>query len=241
MAMVSRFSKIKFSCSGLVFCLLWIHFIRSTASEYCYSNIDSACHAKSYTISESSDSLDLEDCNAKYGSIDEIQDDFLAYADDQLQTSFEYLLLSAQFNNYDTNRAGFHKLYRKLSDVAWENALAIIRYINSRGGQLSFENISNNGKNKERSLNFDMSELHSLARVLDSESRLANEALRLHTLATDHEDGAAAHFLEEELIRKQSEMIRDLAGYTSDLKKLLRQRDAPLGVYLFDDYLRTSL
>ena len=78
--------------------------------------------------------------------------------------------------------------------------------------------------------------MHSLAKALDSEKQLANEALRLHEQAKTHHDAAVAHYLEEEFMEKQTETIRKLAGHTNDLKSMLN-RDAPLSVFLFDEYL----
>ena len=86
----------------------------------------------------------------------------------------------------------------------------------------------------------ELSELHSLAKALDSQKQLATEALRLHTQAKHHGDAAAAHYLEEEFMESQSDVVRTLAGHTSDLKSLLN-RDAPLAVFLFDEYLRKTL
>lgn len=86
----------------------------------------------------------------------------------------------------------------------------------------------------------ELNELHSLAKALDSQKQLAEEALRLHDQAKHHQDAAAAHYLEEEFMEPQTEIVRTLAGHTSDLKNMLN-RDAPLAVYLFDEYLQKIL
>lgn len=56
-----------------------------------------------------------------------------AYANLHLERSFEYLLSSAYYNNYQTNRAGFSKLFKKLSDQSWEKTIDLIKHITKRG------------------------------------------------------------------------------------------------------------
>jgi ferritin heavy chain len=79
-----------------------------------------------------------------------------------------------------------------------------------------------------------------LAKALDSQKQLAAEGLRLHTQAKKYQDAAVAHYLEEEFIDHQSDVVRTLAGHTSDLKNMLH-RDAPVAVFLFDEYLQKTL
>ena len=90
---------------------------------------------------------------------------------------------------------------------------------------------------KERVL--DLTELHSLAKALDTTKQLAQEALRLHSLAIKHQDSAAAHYIEEKFMEPQTETIRTLAGYAHDLRGLLNN-DAPLALFLFDEYLQKA-
>ena len=89
----------------------------------------------------------------------------------------------------------------------------------------------------------ELNELNSLAKALDTEKQLAVEALRLHIQSHNHpkQDASVAHYLEEEFMESQAEVIRTLAGHTSDLKSLLRDRDASLSLFLFDEYLKKQL
>lgn len=80
-------------------------------------------------------------CNAKYGAIDQLMVDLQSYANANIETSFEYLLMSTHFGNYETNREGFKGLYRKMSDRAWENAIDIIKFITKRGGKMDFNQL----------------------------------------------------------------------------------------------------
>jgi len=45
---------------------------------------------------------------------------------------------SSHFGNYEKNRGGFEKLYRKLSDQTWEQAIDLVKYVGKRGGHMNF-------------------------------------------------------------------------------------------------------
>lgn len=89
----------------------------------------------------------------------------------------------------------------------------------------------------------ELNELNSLAKALDTEKQLAEEALRIHSQAQPHNkhDAAIAHYIEEQFVESQAKCVRELAGYTSDLKNLLAERDPSVSVFLFDQYLKKSL
>lgn len=76
-------------------------------------------------------------CDAKYGGISELEVDLHSYANGHIETSFEYLLMSTHFGNYETNRDGFKGLFRKLSDKAWNEAINIIKFVSKRGGKMN--------------------------------------------------------------------------------------------------------
>lgn len=46
---------------------------------------------------------------------------------------------SAYFNNYEANREGFSKLYRKLADDAWDDAIDLIKYMAKRGFNMNYD------------------------------------------------------------------------------------------------------
>lgn len=89
----------------------------------------------------------------------------------------------------------------------------------------------------------ELSELNSLAKALDTEKQLADEALRIHGQAQHHtkQDAAVAHYVEEQFMESLTERVRDLAGYTNDLKNLLTEREPSVSVFLFDEYLKKVL
>lgn len=47
--------------------------------------------------------------------------------------------------------------------------------------------------------------------------------------------------MEEKFLEPQADRVRDLAGYTSDLKNLLTDDDPSVAIFLFDEYLKKSL
>jgi len=217
-----------------VFCA----FLVAASAEFCYNDVEAACSPK--LTSSLIDGPTLPNCNAKYGGIDALQAELQAYSNGHIETSFEFLLMSTHFGNYESNREGFKGLYKKLSDNAWEKAIGLIKYIAERGGKMNFNQLPHFKKNVKDSRVLELNEIHSLAKALDSQKQLATEALRLHTQAKHHQDAAAAHYIEEEFMEYQSEIVRKLSGYTNDLKSMLN-RDAALSVFLFDEYLKKSL
>lgn len=46
---------------------------------------------------------------------------------------------SSHFGNYQKNRAGFEKLYRKLSDQSWEDSIDLVKFLGKRGGHMDFK------------------------------------------------------------------------------------------------------
>lgn len=83
----------------------------------------------------------IPNCNAKYGAIDVLQADLQAYVNANIESSFEFLLMSTHFGNYEAQREGFKELYRKFSDKLWEDAIDLIKYIAQRGGRMNFNQL----------------------------------------------------------------------------------------------------
>ncbi|GBP32718.1 Ferritin heavy chain [Eumeta japonica] len=219
-------------------------------ADNCYNDVTLDC-------SQASTSLILPSCNAifgGYGHHGNLATEMQAYANLHLKKSYEYLLSSAYYDNYQTNRAGFTKLFRKLSDHTWEKTIELIKHINLRGGVMDFQRRSVLETQPENNYTVELHELESLAKALDSEKELAERAFFIHREATRnsqhlHDAGILctisglyiAQYLEEEFIEYQSKNVRDLAGYTSDLKKFVTDnngQDLSLALYIFDEYLK---
>lgn len=83
----------------------------------------------------------VANCNARYGAIETLKADLQAYANANIETSFEFLLMSTHFGNYEVHRDGFKGLYRKLSDQSWADAIDLIKYIAKRGGTMDLNQL----------------------------------------------------------------------------------------------------
>ncbi|XP_043469149.1 uncharacterized protein LOC122502891 [Leptopilina heterotoma] len=210
----------------------------SASAEFCYPEVEAAC-----STAPTTDGALLKNCNAKYGSFENMQTDLQAYTNAHIESSFEYLLMSSHFGNYEANREGFKGLYRKLSDNAWQKAIDMIQFITKRGGTMNFNQLPHFKKTASDSRVLELNEIGSLAKALDTEKVMAEEALRLHAQTQNHpkQDAAVAHYLEEEFMEAQADCIRKLAGHSNDLKNLLQDRDASLSIFLFDEYLQKTL
>ncbi|XP_012530099.1 uncharacterized protein LOC105833151 [Monomorium pharaonis] len=227
----------------LFFGILSVLFL-TVSTENCYNDVETFC-----STSPKSNGL-IPHCNAKYGHFDALQTDLREFASANVEKSFEFLLMSTHFGNYEANRDGFKGLYRKLSDKLWEDAIDLIKYIAQRGGtmdmnQLPREVAVETAKDSSSDVTVvELTELNSLAKALDSQKHLANEALRIHTQTQHHtkDDAAVAHYIEEHFMGSLTDRVRQLAGYSNDLKNMLKDtHDASLSVFLFDEYLQKTL
>ncbi|KAJ8979927.1 hypothetical protein NQ317_003669 [Molorchus minor] len=207
------------------------------SEEYCYDDVVRACKTTNKL------STSPINCTAKYGAIDGVEEYLQKYVNHHFIRSFEYLLMSTHYANYEKNRLGFEKLFRGLSDETWHDAIELIQYITKRGGEMNFQTVSNDIISEEQQdANFELYELQSIAKALDIEKKLAVEAHRIHGEATRknskfHDPEISSH-LEHEFMPKHRDTIRKLAGYTSDLSTLLNGPDSSLSLYLFDEYLQ---
>uniref|UniRef100_A0A2M3ZZA1 Ferritin n=1 Tax=Anopheles triannulatus TaxID=58253 RepID=A0A2M3ZZA1_9DIPT len=208
---------------------------------------------------------DVEECNPNYSSFlthagKTVENDLRKYTSQLVDKSYRFLILSSAFNKYSLDRPGFEKLYRKISDKAWEDAIDLIKYQSRRGsfGHLvnpkSDQPSSDQAKILSRPENYstvlDVNELSSLQFALEYEKALAQEAHAIHRKVSHaahktsggdfyHYDPDAAHYLDEKIIEYQSGTVRDLAGYIHNLKHFSRnsQGASDLGVHLFDEFL----
>lgn len=121
---------------------------------------------------------DLVNCNAVFSGFPKHVGVLQRYANHQIEKSFEYLLLAANFGTFTKNRPGFEKQFRSLSDKSWQNGIELIKHITKRGGTHDFSITSNNKTEKKQIL--DLNELNALALTLDYEKTLALEAHHIH-------------------------------------------------------------
>lgn len=187
----------------------------------------------------------LLNCNAKYGGADNVIAELQAYANTHIMRSFEYLLMSTHFGNYEKNREGFEKVFRKLSDATWEDGINLMKYIGKRGGNHSFSQRKVDVLHpKDENSNYELNEIQSLAKAVDMQKSLASDAFKIHEAVTrrhtNTHDPEVAQYIEEEFAEKHSEEIRKLVGHVSDLTKMLKGNDFSLALYMFDEFLQKS-
>ncbi|ENN79506.1 ferritin heavy polypeptide-like 17 [Dendroctonus ponderosae] len=219
--------------------LIFAAVVAAVSANECYKDVLSACR-NGNTLSKQQGLLST--CDSKYGAIDAVEGELQRFTNSLLYKSFDFLILSTHYGNYLKNRPGFEKLFRGLSDGLWEDTINSIKYITSRGGEMSFSNIDTVNDVSNDAATLELYELHSLGKALDIEKKLAEKAFDIHKAAsghkTDHHDPEVAHHLEEKFMSKQRNIIRDLAGYTKDLSQIMDTPDVSLGLYLFDEYLQ---
>ncbi|XP_063216310.1 ferritin light chain [Bacillus rossius redtenbacheri] len=217
----------------VVFCSI---FAVCVAFESCYTDVVEACNNKG-------GASDIKHCDAKYGAANMIMYDLQSFANDHITRSFQYLLTATHFDNYEKNREGFTKLFRKLSDTAWEDGIKLIKYITKRGGQMNFSSRKQDKLLEKESGTYEIHELGSLSRALDVEKSLAEEAHNIHSEVMrrreNYHDPEVGAYLEDEFLHREADRIRELAGYFNDLEHLVEAKDPSLSVFLFDEHLNS--
>lgn len=197
-------------------------------------------------------SSDVNQFTAQFSSVNHVQNDLQTFTNQQLDKSFDFLLLAFTFDKYDLDRPGFEKLYRKISDKAWEDTVGLVKYQSRRGLTVSLDGVQtgvvnqlNEGKVGKTSL-LDSTELSSLKVALGYEKILADESHRIHKkISHAHDKGAAydpdvAHYLDEEVIEYQSGTIRKLTGYIHNLHSIVEEPNTKdMGIHMFDEYLNS--
>ncbi|XP_065362019.1 ferritin light chain-like isoform X1 [Calliphora vicina] len=202
----------------------------------CSANIMRAC--SSYKLSGPSI------CNSRYGGIERIEPEVQAYINSNIIKSYEYLLMATHFNSRQMNRPGFQKLFQGLSDSSFDDSIEMIREISRRGGKANFNVIHDSPASVSRQeMDLEVDELHSLAMALDTEKKLSNAVIHVHTRALhspSDRDPEMANYIEENVIGKHAENVRKLNGYVNNLAQLMERDDVNMAVYMFDQYLKNQ-
>nr|XP_012223730.1 PREDICTED: uncharacterized protein LOC105672991 [Linepithema humile] len=231
---------------GVLSILLLTVSAQTVGGNSCSAVIKDTCASKTLTNSEN--------CNAKYGNIDELQEKVQEYINANIQKSFNFLLMSTYFGNFFESRDGLKGLYRKISDKSWQEAIELSKYLAHRGSMIK---LTVNPHNQVDDSKYELNEVASLAKALEHQKELADKALNLHdkalhshrlndkntenTIPQRVNDAGLAHYIVEHFVEPLTESIRQLAGYTNDLKRMLAADSYPVSVYLFDEYIKSAL
>jgi hypothetical protein len=154
--------------------------------------------------------------------------------------------LSAQFGTYTKDRPGFEKLLNGLSDSAWNKGIEMIKEMAKRGIPHRFI-LNKDVENIMSSAN--VTEMAVLAKAADIEKNLlikANDIHRHHSHASLTAspscgyDASLSHYIAEEIMESKVDTVRQLTGYTNQLKKLFKQDPKlyPLSIFMFDQHLQ---
>ncbi|XP_014294772.1 ferritin light chain [Halyomorpha halys] len=215
---------------------------------------DDQCH---YSVRQQCSTLPQKytPCSALFSGAHTVMGALRDFTLQHILNSHHYLLMSANFANYERQRDGFAKMFKKLSDDTWEDAIDTIKYMTKRGGSMDFnipllEKVQNSTL---KPIALELTEPESLSLALDMYKNLAHKAHEIHGMVTkrshnkqDIHDAEVIAFVENKFVSKHTEIIRDLAGHSNDLMNLIKTskkdsklpNQAGLSIYLFDDYLK---
>lgn len=199
---------------------------------------------------------DFDKCTARFSDYHHVTTDVTDLTAQLLDQSFEFLFLSAAFNQHLKDRPGFEKLYRNVADQAWADAMTLMKYQSKRGYPAAEFNSTH-----ELRLQSDPTvaeELSSLKMAMEYEKTVAEAAHAIHKkssvvghvvhskkgVAHKHPaqyDPDGAHFFDEKIIKGRSASVRKLTGYIHMLNGILNDdaHTRDMGLHLFDQYLKT--
>jgi len=188
----------------------------------------------------SSNSYDHTSCSAMFGTFQKHVPELHSLVNEHIAQSFLYSLMASHFEADFQNRLGFGKYLDGLADSQWEDALELIKYAGKRGsGVAPIETQATSSQGlKLTDLNTHVkawTEVEALALALDHYHGVANKVHQLHATL---KDAAFGDFLENQLVSKHVDRVRQLSGYLSNLVPMVGEPNGmDLALYLFDQSL----
>lgn len=142
----------------------------------------------------------------------------------ELHASYVYMAFAHQFDRHDVALKGFYEFFKKNSEEEREHAEKFMKYINSRGGMIRLEPIDSPAK-------YDYTTgLEAMEAALQLEHEVNNSLLKVHALASKHNDPHLTDFLEGEYLDEQVKAIKQLGDFVTNLKRV----GPGLGEYQFE-------
>jgi len=144
----------------------------------------------------------------------------------ELYASYVYQSMACHFERDDIALPGFYKFFKKNSDEEREHAQRFIKFLNERGGRVKMEHIQRPERDDWGT------GLEALTKALELERNVNQSLLDMHGLATSKNDPQMCDFIETHFLTEQTEAIKQLGDYITQLKRC----GSGLGEYLFDKH-----
>ncbi|XP_054571020.1 ferritin heavy chain-like [Eptesicus fuscus] len=145
----------------------------------------------------------------------------------ELHASYVYTSIAFYFDRQDQALQHFAAFFLWQSREEWEQAQALMRLQNRRGGRIRLRDIRRPDHNRWES------GLKAMKTALHMERMVNQSLLRLHQLATSKNDAHLCDFLEHHYLRQEVKFIYNVGANISDLRKLGAPTSS-LAEYLFD-------
>lgn len=142
----------------------------------------------------------------------------------EMYASYVYQSMYFYFDRDDVALKGFAKFFKKSSDEEREHAEKLMKFQNQRGGRIMLQDIKKPERDEWGS------GLDAMQAALQLEKNVNQSLLDLHTTADNHKDYQFADFLEANYLTEQTEAIKELSDYVTNLKRV----GSGFGEYMFD-------
>jgi len=142
----------------------------------------------------------------------------------ELTASYVYLSMAYYFDRDDVALPGFSKYFKEQSDEEREHAQKLMKFQNQRGGRIVLKDIS------KPTVDDWKTSLNAVTSALELEKTVNQSLLDLHKVADSHNDYQMADFIESEFLTEQTEAIKQLGDYVTQLNRV----GSGLGEYIFD-------
>jgi len=142
----------------------------------------------------------------------------------ELYASYVYLSMAYYFDRDDVALPGYSKFFKKCSDEEREHAQRLMKFQNDRGGKIVLQDVQKPPKDDW------VSGIAALETALELEKAVNESLLRLHGVASSHNDAHMCDFLETHYLNEQVEAIKELGDLITQAKRC----GTGLGEYMFD-------
>ncbi|CAI5439597.1 unnamed protein product [Caenorhabditis angaria] len=142
----------------------------------------------------------------------------------ELYASYVYLSMSFYFERDDVALLNVAKFFKKQSDEEREHATELMRVQNLRGGRLVLQDVQKPEKDEWGTA------LEAFQAALALEKFNNESLLKLHGVASTHNDAHLTDFIEEKYLDEQVKSINEFAHMVTNLKRL----GPGMGEYVFD-------